>query len=281
MISIIVPAHNEENVISATLDVLVPGVDIGALEIIVVCNGCTDETVTIVKAYGDRVCCIETSTASKTNALNIGDEAARFFPRIYLDADIVLSVEAAIALEKALAGGKYLAASTKMKMDYGRASWLVRSYYDVWQQLPYVQEGMIGVGVFALSEKGRSRFSQFPEVIADDGFVRASFTNKELVSVDNFYSVVRAPVHLNGLIKIKTRSRLGRYELALKFPQLFTNEEKKYGRAIATLLRTEKNWFKILVYIGVNLLTRFRAKKHFKQKGFTGWERDDSSRELG
>lgn len=60
MISIIVPAHNEENVISATLDVLVPGVDIGALEIIVVCNGCTDETVTIVKAYGDRVCCIET-----------------------------------------------------------------------------------------------------------------------------------------------------------------------------------------------------------------------------
>ena len=226
MISVIIPAHNEENVIASTLDALVAGVDTGILEIIVVCNGCSDITASIVKGYGVKVQCLETSVASKTNALNLGDEVANFFPRVYLDADIVLSVEAVLALEKALADGRYLVASTAMKMDYGKASWWVRSYYDVWQQLPYVQEGMIGVGVFALSEKGRSRFGTFPDVIADDGFVRASFTNKERVSVEDFHSIVRAPVNLAGLIKIKSRSRLGRYELALKFPDLFANEKK-------------------------------------------------------
>ena len=41
--------------------------------------------------------------------------------------------------------------------------------------LPYVREGMIGVGVYALSEKGPERFAEFPDVIADDGYVRMLF----------------------------------------------------------------------------------------------------------
>ena len=42
MISIIIPAYNEERVIAATLKELVPGAIAGELEVIVVCNGCTD-----------------------------------------------------------------------------------------------------------------------------------------------------------------------------------------------------------------------------------------------
>jgi glycosyltransferase involved in cell wall biosynthesis len=280
MVSIIIPAHNEANVIAITLNSLIHGVSNGKIEVVVVCNGCSDSTTDIVKKYGDDVQCIETSIPSKTNALNLGDEAANFYPRIYLDADIVLSVEAVLDLEKALADGRYLAASTAMKMDFGKTSWWVRSYYDVWQQLSYVKEGMVGVGVYALSEKGRGRFGKFPDVIADDGFVRASFTKKERVSVDHVYSIVRAPANLASLVKIKTRSRLGRYELALKYPKLLDNEEKKYGWAFVSLLRQERNWLKILVYGGVNVLTRLRAKKQLKQRGFSGWERDLSSREL-
>jgi hypothetical protein len=42
---------------------------------------------------------------------------------------------------------------------------------------------MIGVGSYGLSASGRSRFAEFPDVIADDGFVRLQFRAGERVSV--------------------------------------------------------------------------------------------------
>ena len=53
---------------------------------------------------------------------------------------------------------------------------------------------MIGVGVYALSEEGRRRFDEFPEVIADDGYVRMLFSGTERIRVDDAPSVrVYAP----------------------------------------------------------------------------------------
>ena len=54
--SIIIPAHNEENRIQKTLDKLVDefykdNKERGDYEIIVVCNGCRDNTYNIVKGY--------------------------------------------------------------------------------------------------------------------------------------------------------------------------------------------------------------------------------------
>ena len=86
-----------------------------------------------------------------------------------------------------------LAVAPQMKMEYGGASWLVRAYYDVWQQLPYVKEGLIGVGVYALSREGRLRFDKFPTVIADDRYVRALFDEHERSVVTHCISLVRAP----------------------------------------------------------------------------------------
>jgi len=279
MVSVIIPAHNEANVIRRTIDALLPGVDDEEIELIVVCNGCSDNTATIVQSYGDKIKCIETSVPSKTNALNLGDDFAQFFPRIYLDADIVLTFDSVKTLAAILLKGHFLAASPVMKMNYGNASWVVKSYYEVWQQLPYVQEGMIGTGVFALSKSGRERFERFPAIIADDGFIRAMFNKEERVSVDTCYSMVRSPLNLSSLLKIKTRSRLGRYELAEKFPGLLENEEKKYGNAFINIIRKLNNWVKIPVYVYVNLVSRTRAQRYFKLRGYSGWERDSSSRE--
>jgi glycosyltransferase involved in cell wall biosynthesis len=279
MISIIIPAHNEERVISATLKELISGATIGELEVIVVCNGCTDKTAEIVASFGDAVKCIETPVPSKSNALNLGDSKASGFPRVYQDADVVLSLEAILKIAQVLKSGEFLAVAPLMRMDFRNASWLVRSYYEVWQQLPYVQEGMIGTGIYALSENGRKRFERFPGIIADDGYVRALFKSDERTSVDSCYSTVRAPSNLASLIKIKTRSRLGRYELKMKFPELLENEEKSYSNAMLGLLSQIYLWPKLPLYLYVNLLTRFKAKKYAKVQGFTGWERDESSRE--
>lgn len=278
-ISIIIPAHNEEKVIGATLKGLIAGAVSGELEVIVVCNGCTDKTAAVVAAFGGAVNCIETSIPSKTNALNVGDSIAKYFPRFYQDADVVVSLDAFQQIAGILQTSNFLAAAPRMQMNFRNVSWLVRSYYEVWQQLPYVKEGMIGTGIYALSEKGRGRFDKFPQIIADDGYIRALFKTAERTSVDSCYSLVRAPADLAGLLKIKTRSRVGRYELKKKFPDLIGNEKKNYSNAIVRLLGQVYLWPKLLVYLYVNLRTRFNAKKYARAQGFTGWERDESSRE--
>jgi len=279
VISVIIPAHNEANLIAETLQVLLPAAQCGILELVVVCNGCTDDTAGVVRSFGTKIKCIETSVASKTNALNLGDEATSVFPRVYLDADIVLSIESVMALAEELSKGHCLAASSTMRMDFRGSSWFVKSFYYIWQQLPYVKEGMIGTGVYALSEEGRGRFDKFPDIIADDGFIRAIFKKDERVAVQQSHSDVRSPAKLSDLIKIKTRSRLGRYELAEKFPELMNREEKKYGSAFLVLLRTPSNWVRLPIYIYVNMVSRIRAKYQRKLYGFSCWERDMSSRE--
>ena len=53
----------------------------GEMEIIVVCNGCKDDTADVARAFGDPVKVVETEIPSKIKALNLGDEAATCFPR--------------------------------------------------------------------------------------------------------------------------------------------------------------------------------------------------------
>ncbi|MCK4492794.1 MAG: hypothetical protein KAU26_01960, partial [Methylococcales bacterium] len=88
---------------------------------------------------------------------------------------------------------------------------------------------------------------------------------------------VSAPRNLMSLIKISTRSRLGGYELAEKFPHLLANETKDYKSASREFLLNFKQWAKIAMYIGVNIITRVRAKSQYKQNR-NQWERDESSR---
>ena len=277
-VSIIIPAHNEEKVIEPTLAGLIAGVNSGEFEVIVVCNGCTDKTAALVTTYCKKIKCIETPIASKSYALNLGDSEANYFPRIYQDADVVLSSEATRQIALVLLSGKYLAAAPTMRMNFKKASWPVRSYYKVWQKLPYVKEGMIGTGVYALSENGRNRFRYFPQIISDDGYVRALFKTHERTTIDSCYSVVNAPVDISNLLKIKTRSRLGYYELKKNFPELRNNEEKKYSNAVYNLLKAVDLWPKIPVYFFVNIIARIRANRQLLNRESYTWERDESNR---
>jgi len=278
MISIIIPAHNEEKVIGHCLAGLLPGIESGAFEVIVICNACSDSTSTIVTEFSDNITCIEVQKASKTHALNVGDTLAHGFPRVYMDADIRMASEDVIKLVDVLENRQFLAASPCMKMDMAHASWLVRAYYEVWGMLPYCRAGMIGVGVYALSEEGRARFDVFPDIVADDGYVRLLFSSEERGVVPGVMSVVRAPYDLDGLLKIKTRSRLGGYELREKYPHLFVYDDKDYSSAISNMLGSWRLWPKVLAYLFVNLLSRARAKAQMRRVGFSGWERDESSR---
>ncbi len=278
-ISVIIPAHNEEAVIGRCLQQLSEASDTLELEIIVVCNGCNDRTAKVVRAFSQNIICIETSVASKTHALNLGDAKASYFPRFYLDADILFSIESLCRVVEEMDKANAFAAAPQVKMDLSGCSWAVKSYYDIWCNLPYCKEGMIGAGVYALSEQGRNQFETFPDIIADDRYIRALFTESQRLGVKGARSIVSAPTTLNGLIKIKTRSRLGGYEFESRFPELLGNEVKSYGTAIQEVMWKVSMWPKAITYFLINILTRVRARRQSRSQGFSHWERDDSSRE--
>jgi glycosyltransferase involved in cell wall biosynthesis len=275
--AVVIPAHNEAAVIEQTLVALL-GQAAPEDEIIVVCNGCSDDTAGVARRFAPRVTVLETDVPSKTNALNLGDRQARSFPRIYLDADVILAEGALGRLVRALESGRWLAVSPDPVMILEEASWPVRAYYDIWLSLPYCRSGMIGAGAYALSKTGRARFGDFPDVIADDGYVRALFTEEERGRVEGARSMVRAPASLAWLLKIKTRSRLGGMELALKFPGLLANEAKDYSGALRGMIANPLNWPKVLVYLYVNLVSRLMATRRLKNLSRYQWEKDLSSR---
>jgi glycosyltransferase involved in cell wall biosynthesis len=279
-ISVVIAAHNEEDVLGRCLDALVQPGRPEELEVVAVCNGCTDRTADVAREYGNRVRVIETPIASKTAALNLGDAVVSGFPRFYLDADVTLPIASVRRIAAHLGERDVLAASPVMHVDLGGSSLAVRAYYRVWIRLPYVREGMIGVGVYALSEEGRRRFGEFPKVIADDGYVRMLFGPGERIRVDDAPVRVYAPHRFSDLVRIKTRSRLGRYQLRQRFPDLVARERttKSYRNAMGPIVIRPWLWPAAVVYGAVLVQTRRRAKKQLRSLDDYVWERDQSSR---
>lgn len=278
MASVIIPAHNEEFSILRCLEPLLEYNSLhGSLQIIVACNNCTDKTVSIVESCGSEVICLETEIASKANAINLAETVANSYPRVYLDADVFMNINSIEAIINLFNDDSCLAGSVEAKMDLSNSSLAVRYFYDIWLSLPYCKAGMIGSGVYALSEEARSRFDKFPDIIADDGYVRAMFKESERHVTRGNYSTVTAPKNLMSVIKIKTRTRLGRYQLRDKFPNLLRNEVKDFKGAFYELIFDFKLWPKLFVYLSVNMISRLRAKYQYATKQMA-WERDESSR---
>jgi glycosyltransferase involved in cell wall biosynthesis len=278
-IPVVIPAHNEAGVIGRCLEALRTGVDPPELEIVVVCNGCDDDTADRARAADGRIQVIETPVASKAHALNAGDTTVTGFPRFYIDADVVISGEA-IRLIASRLEGDVLAASPTMAVDLSRSSWPVRAYYRIWTRLPYVREGMMGVGVYALSEEGRRRFDAFPDVISDDGYVRMLFGPTERSRVDGAKVQVTAPRRFDDLIRIKTRSRLGLYQLHSRYGEIASREQrsKSYRGAAGTVAFRPWLWPHACVYLAVQLATRRRARSQLATVDSYVWKRDVSSR---
>jgi hypothetical protein len=181
--SVVIPAYNESAVIRQCLDALFTGVDPWDLDVVVVSNGCTDDTAEIARASGHPIRVLELAQGSKPKALSAGDEVALCGPRLYLDADVRLSGEGAMKLLDRLGSGS-LAVRPPVEYDSARSSWLVRSYYRARARLPTVDAALWGAHVYGLSQAGRSRFGAFPEVLGDDLWVDRQFGREEIEIVD-------------------------------------------------------------------------------------------------
>jgi glycosyltransferase involved in cell wall biosynthesis len=277
MISVIVPAHNEGLVIAKTLKAMTVGAAPGELDVIVVCNGCTDDTARVARSFGPPVRVIETEVGSKTRALNLGDRAAKTFPRIYADADVIVTLVAIRALVNRLQLGDILAAAPSPSINLTGCSWCVRAYYDIRSRLPSAREGIGGSGVYAISQAGRSRFLEFPSITADDGYVRVQFKPEERETLTDVNTIVFAPRTIRNLIRIRTRAYYGTLELARQYPDQWKNSGERNHKAALSLFIYPTLWTKLLIYCVVNGFARYRAAIRIGTAS-SQWEQDDTSR---
>lgn len=279
MPSILIPAHDEERVIATTLQAVLDGLDAG-VSVLVACNGCSDRTAEVARRFAPRVEVLEIPAASKVAALNAAEARAPSFPRVYLDADIPIRGAHLMHIFAALSLPGALAAEARATFDLDGASLLVRAYYAIWRGLHGGEPGDVGGGLYALSAAGRARFAAFPDVIADDGYVRAHFAPGEIRLVEEAVSTVRTPRTVADLVRIKTRSRRGALELARRFPELWANKQKAGLRLRQKLGRLPlRLWPLVPYYVVLQTWIQRRARRQERARGDVfRWERDRSTR---
>lgn len=280
--SVVVPAHNEAAVIGRCLDALFEDVEADELDVIVVCNGCQDSTAEVARTSGHDVRVIELPEPSKSAALRAGDRAARAFPRLYLDADVVLKGSSARRILQHLGDGA-VAARPPIHYDTDRASGPVRSYYRARSKMPAVLRSLWGAGVYGVSAAGRGRFDAFPDLGADDLWIDGQFEPTEIDIVPCDPVRVAVPRRSRDLLRTLRRTYRGKAETR-GGPAAVRRSRGTTVRALGDLsrlcLRSPVSGLDAAIYawfaIGARVL--FAAAQSGRPPGAGIWERDDTSR---
>ncbi|MER6029955.1 glycosyltransferase family 2 protein [Streptomyces sp. NPDC001851] len=286
MTSIVIPAHNEARVIGRLLDSLLadcPGADSSGAEtdIVVVCNGCTDDTARIAAARGPRVRVVEIPVPSKHVALRTGDDHARGFPRLYVDADVVLTSAGARALAEPLyddtAG--VLATAPERRIPLAGCAWRVRAYYRVWQRLPAVREGLFGRGVIAVSQAGHARIAALPPLMADDLAASLAFAPAERRVVGAARVVIHPPRTWRDLVKRRIRAAISTAQVEQRQGPHGASARTSKADLLAVLRGEPKLLPGVVVFVAAAVAARRGAQQAIRERDFGTWLRDESSRQ--
>lgn len=278
MPSVVIAAHNEENVIGRSLDALLDQVTPAGFQVVVSANGCTDRTVALATRPGVTV--IDRPEAGKAAALNAGEQAATGFPRIYLDADILVPPGGlAAVLDRFTQSPVPLAVAPRRRLNTAGRPWAVRAYFAINERLPVFRNGLVGRGMIALSEQGRARFDTFPAMIADDLFIDSLFSEAEKAEMPRVEVVVEAPFTTRDLVRRLVRVRRGNAEL---------REAAAAGLVDARVRATDRwAWLRDVVlpnprlaaaatpYVVITLIAGLLARRG---TAGTAWGRDESTR---
>jgi glycosyltransferase involved in cell wall biosynthesis len=232
LLSIIIPAHNEEVYIAKCLHALLEqDFDVGPLEVLLLANACTDRTADVAvslkpefAARGWKLRVLRTPVPGKLNALNCADRAATGAVRAYLDADVICDPDIMKQLYAILNTEDPLYASGTFQLMPAR-TWISRRYGDFWMQLPFMRSPAVGAGLFAVNLAGRARWGVFPDIISDDTFVRLQFRPDERKQVPACYHWPLVEGFSN-LVWVRKRQDAGVAELRALHPDVFANEAK-------------------------------------------------------
>ena len=281
-ISVIIPVHNESAILARCVNSLAADARSGEVEVLFVCNGCTDDSERVLKELAPWARVLVSPDRGKPQALNYADAHARGAERHYIDADVSISPGAITEVSAQMATRGLLAASPRIDIDVRGASWSVRNYMSTWQQSPYFTKGLLGAGYYAISAKGRARFGTFPLIKADDHFVYSLFQAHERGIVESARFSPLWPQNFADLWRVEVRHFSARveFEEALRRGQLSANAEHvKPQRAwLLDQLRTPNKWASVAEYVAVKALTGVAGRLNHRFGDRKAWARDESSR---
>lgn len=263
-LSIIIPANNESAYIDACLSALLTSDGPADAQVVVVANGCTDDTVAKTRAQqarfaarGWRLDVLDLPGLGKPGAMDAGDTAAVYPARAYLDADVVVSPPLIGQIDTALQdpAPRYVSGTPRVTAQ----SLLSRAYARFWVRLPFVAQGVPGFGLYAVNGAGRVRWGAFPSIISDDTYVRCQFTPDERVKTPATYDwpIVEG---FGRLVRVRRRQDRGVAELATLHPDLLANEGKariRKGWLLGQMLRDPLGFG---TYAAVSLAVRLGGK---------------------
>lgn len=271
-VSVVVPAHNEGRGIERLLTRL------GAaewLEVLVVCNGCTDNTADVARRFPVTV--IEITEPSKAQALEVGDAAAAHAIRAYIDADIDIDAAAVQSCARRLGGG-VMVSSPARDLRLARSSPIVRWYYDVWVRLPQVRDGVFGRGVIVLSAGGVERIRGLPRMMSDDLVVSEAFALDERAVVEEARAGIEAPRTVKDLLRRRIRVATGNVQADAAGLRT-SSARTSFQDLIALASREPRLVGKVIVFVAVTLVARVGARRRIKSGDYVTWLRDESSRQ--
>ena len=276
--SIVIPAHNEEHVIGRLLRQLVSSAAEGEFDVLVVANGCTDNTAEVATSFGPLVRVLSIPVASKREALAAGNRAARRFPRMYVDADVELGTEDVRELGRVLQRPGVLSASPERTFAMAGRRWPIRWYYDVWSRLPEVQQGLFGRGVITVSEEGYAHIAAMPPVLADDLAASLAFSPSERVIVPSARVVVHPPRTFADLLRIRTRAAMGVAQLEQTKDAPSSTARTHPADLLAIARRDLRLALPVALFLAVAVLARTRAHRIAARHKGSEWLRAESSR---
>ena len=284
MTTIVIPAHNESQVIGRLLRQIVPTPPDDEFDIVVVANGCTDGTAEVAARFGPNVRVLSIPIASKYAALAAGDSAAdgsaADFPRVYIDADVELRAEDIRALAMALRQPGVLAAAPDRILDLVGRPWTVRWYYDVWTRLPEVQRGMFGRGVFAVSEVGYQRLASLPQLLADDLAASLSFAPHERVVVPGARVIFHISRTFSDMLRRRIRAATGVAQIERTERAPASVARTRMSDLLAIIRAEPRMAPRVALFLSVAITARLGARRAVATGDYTTWLRDESSRRL-
>lgn len=282
-LDVVVPARDEQVLLPRCLRALLWDARDLELRIVVAANGCADATPVAARRFlpaarelGHELVVLELPRPGKAAALNAASPFTRGCPVVFLDADTVLVPGTLRALAQALgAWAPALLAAPSPLLVRPRTP-TARSYAAVWRTLPAVASDVIGAGCYAVNAAGRARWSAFPDVVADDAYVRSRFAREER-RVGSGAFLLELPER-RELVRVLSRWRRGNAQLRERFG-VEADPSAALRRNAAHLAARPALWRHVPAFAALTAASRLRRPR--PRGAGAAWERADSVRQEG
>lgn len=270
--SVVIPVYNEASGLADRARNLVSGLPPGC-EVIFVCNGCTDDSQAILEVEVSEYATILTCPKGKARAIRLGEQHCSVFPRFYVDSDVVISGDDLVALSAGL-NDRTLLVSPRIRFDFTGASRTAAALSGFWLSLPHGKSSAYH-HVLGISETLRSRWGQFPDLIADDTFIEGHAEDGEKAIIDTIFVTTSPPKTWWAWVRVRVRWQQGMNQLIRERHRL--PKSPGQTRAMLRLAIQPRCALIAVLYISSVLLAHILARSGLFPE--TEWITDETTRQ--